>query len=364
MIFSRTFAVIAAVIVFSNVSRAAQPSIAASLAGYVQALGIEQIDGIPDSNVSGVAYNPNTKTLFLVDNNTCTIYELSKGGVVLRTIRTTGFEDMEGIAFQKDSFFFVTEEQRGNIDRIVIPEKGNGMLHEINAAVFNVAKGFGNSGLEGVSYCVSNATVYSVKEKDPPRLYRIVLDSVGNPKEAFPNDPFNLENNSGDAADIFALADGNFILDNQEENKLIGYGPTGLKLSELKLPQMTQPEGITVDTSDATIYVVGEKRQFFVFKPKTKISSLPPATNSLPDIFIEPKTAASRLPVLRLRLSKVSSATIAVHSALGAEFKIINKVLSTGIHEIPLPIPHGFHGILICSCTIGSWDRTVKCAVY
>ncbi|MGD9200709.1 MAG: SdiA-regulated domain-containing protein [Chitinispirillia bacterium] len=239
-------------------------SIASSLAGYQKKLGLS-VSGVSGSNFSGVAFFPHSRTLYVVDDANETVYELSTAGNLIRSISLSGFNDTEGIAYQMGNYFFIAEERLANIVRVELPLTGSGPVDRDKGVIFSISENWSNQGLEGVTYNLASSTVYAVKEINPTTLYRIKLDNDGNPTEFFKNDPFNLENTDGDAAGIYALSDGTFLIVNQMQNKLTGYSKTGKKLSELWL-MMNKPEGITVDERNGTLYVVGERRELYVFE--------------------------------------------------------------------------------------------------
>jgi uncharacterized protein YjiK len=225
------------------------------------------VAGVSAKSFSGVAYHPDTKSLYVVDNDNANIYELSTTGALLRTIATSGIVDPEGIAYQGDDYFLLTEEGLANIVRLKVPRTGTGPLPKSGGTVLNIGPDMANSGIEGVAYCAAGKTAYAVKEIGPPRLYHIVLDGSGIPVSSTPDDPFDIGSKQGDAADIYALDDGNFIVVNQEQGKLEGYGPQGQALSSLPLG-MSKPEGLAVDPGTGTLYVVGEPAEVSVFRKK------------------------------------------------------------------------------------------------
>lgn len=265
-------------LIFTNWHQVPAQSIAASLAEYQKTVGYT-INGISGTSFSGVTFYYGSATLYVVDDANTTVYEIDTAGGVIRSISLSGFQDTEGIAYQSGSYFFIIEERLANLVRVTLPQSGPGPVDWNTGVVLSIADDWGNTGLEGVTYCVSTQTVYLAKEIDPPTLYRVTLDTNGDPDAFFENDPFTPESYQGDIADLYALSDGNFILVNQEENKLIGCSGTGEILSELLLG-MTKPEGITVDTSDNTIYIVGEPRELFVFKPLPTARQIPHATKT------------------------------------------------------------------------------------
>lgn len=244
---------------------ASSQSIAASLSGYTASLRVPSVAGIQAKSFSGAAFHPVARTLYVVDNDNATVYELSLAGTLLRSLTTTGFQDPEGICYQADDWFLISEEGAANIVRIKLPRSGSGPVAKSGGTVLNIGSDMANSGIEGISFRASDNTAFAVKEVDPPRFYRIALDGSGVPTASFPDQPFDIGDMDGDAADVFALNDGNFIFVNQQENRLEGYGPQGQRLSTLPLG-MEKPEGLAIDTADGTLYVVGEPLEFAVFR--------------------------------------------------------------------------------------------------
>jgi uncharacterized protein YjiK len=321
-------------------TRGHSQSLAASLGGYAAVLRVPSVAGVSAKSFSGVAFHPETRTLYVIDNDNAVIYELNASGVLQRSIATSGFADPEGIAYQGADTFLIAEEGLANIVRIKLPRSGNGPVAKSGGAVLNLSPvNFANSGIEGVAYRPADKTVFAVKEIDPPRLYRIAIDGTGNPKTAFPNDPFNIEAKSGDAADIWALNDGGFILVDQEQGRLEGYGPDGQALSSLSLG-MTKPEGIAVDNMDGTIYVVGEPLEFAVFRKKGAAISKPLAQPSATAGFAcayRPGTAAGQVPLLRYSLPVRSRVRIETVASDGKRLGLWRGTADAGPHEFHLP---------------------------
>jgi uncharacterized protein YjiK len=340
-------------------------SIADSLADYYATLSIEKISSIADSNISGVTLNTATGTLYTVDNGSCKIYELDTSGNLIRSITTSGFDDLEGIAYYKENYFYLAEEQRGNIVHIAIPSSGTAKLYRSNGTIFNIGSGWGNSGIEGVCFRAADSTVYAVKEKDPSRLYRLTLDSTGIPDSTYPNDPFNIENKSGDAADIFALPGGDFLIVDQEENLLVGYGPTGKILSQLDLSVMTQPEGVTVDTSNGTIYIVGEPRQFFVFKKdKTSIKQKERAALAKNISFTVKHKTENRFIECSFYIPSAMYINIDLFSASGKEIKAFNRFSPAGTNKVNISLPQVFSGVYICRIKTDLYQKSIKGMIF
>lgn len=303
-------------------------SIASSLAKYQKTFETD-ISGITATSISGVTYLTSSKTLFVVDDANTTVYEISTTGSLIRSISLSGFDDTEGIAYQSGNYFFIVEERLANLLRVQLPQTGSGPVNWDSCVVLSIADNWGNTGLEDVAFAANSNTVYAVKEIDPPRLYRITLDNNGDPTAFFENDPFNIEDSIGDAAGIYSLSDGNFLLLNQEENKLIGYSDTGDKLSELLLG-MTKPEGVTIDPRDSSIYVVGEPRQLFVFE-NSGTSILPSSDISSRDLSFNLHVLNNKIAIFNYHLSSDSHVQLEIFTLQGKRIQtLVNGTMASG----------------------------------
>lgn len=220
-----------------------------------------------DSNISGVAFDPNNGTLLVVDNNTCNIHEVTTSGQLVNSIKLNGFNDLEGIAFQADSYFLVCEERKGNVIRINLPQSRSGSINKEDCQVLYILEDNFNSGIEDVTYVPSRKSGFAVKEKNPSALFRLFFDNSGKPVDYQEVLSFSWDGLEGDAAGIYALADGNILIINEIGKKIVGMDSTGRVLSEIKI-DMNQPEGITCNETDGTIYVAGEEREMAIFSLK------------------------------------------------------------------------------------------------
>jgi uncharacterized protein YjiK len=250
---------------------ATHPSSGASLAERLEDLRplkpVATVSGTTAKSFSGVALQPETQSLYVVDNDDAKVYVLTTAGVLQRIISTSGLTDPEGITYQGNNGFLISEEGKANIIQTPLPLSGTGPIAMTapSATILNIGPDMANSGIEGVSYCAANKTAYAIKEINPSRLYRIALDEAGKPVESFPDEPFVLTNHNGDIADILALDDGNFLLVNQENSRLEGYDSQGKLLSTL-LVTMNKVEGITLDKDSETLYLVGEPNEFMALR--------------------------------------------------------------------------------------------------
>ncbi|MFC1585968.1 SdiA-regulated domain-containing protein [Fibrobacterota bacterium] len=325
-------------------------SIAASLSDY-QPMLESVVPDITASSFSGVAYHPETNTLYVVDDSSGEIYVLGPAGDLIRTVTITGFSDTEGIAWQSGDYFYIVEERLANVRRILLPQNGSGPVDVNESSLLSLAEDWGNSGLKDVAFNAASHTAYAIKEMTPSALYRITLDTEGIPVDFLENDPFSLENITGDAAGIFALADGNFLIVNQEENKLSGYSSSGEILSEMAL-DMSKPEGVTVNELNGTIYVVGEPREFSVFEStlspvRPPYRDQPVFTSSRPGIF-------GSMVVFEYTLYSPEKVFLEVFSPWGKRLtRLAGKGKTEGSHRITLKTGNLPSGILLYTFRAG-----------
>jgi hypothetical protein len=269
-----------------------------------------------------------------VDNDNAVIYELDTAGTLLRSIATTGFSDPEGIAYQGDDYFLLAEEGLATIVRVKLPRSGAGPVAKPAGASLALGANMANSGIEGVACRSSDKAAFAVKETGPPRLYRLALDAAGVPTGSTPNAPFDIEGKAGDAADIVALDDGNFILVNQEGDKLEGYGPQGQALSSLTLG-MSKAEGLAVDPATGTLYVVGEPLEFRVFKRAGTAGRKPADANGFSAALASGQSAS--VPTLRVTLPVRSRVRIDFATPSGVWTRVFQARLDAGSHALALP---------------------------
>ena len=172
---------------------------------------------------SGVTYNWDTDTLFVVGDGGTSVVQVSKTDGHLIDSMTlapgpspqgTDFYDTEGITYVGGNKFVLVEERdrQANLFTYV----AGGLLHKSDAQTVKVGTTIGNIGLEGVSYdpMTSGATrgFIFVKEKDPQSIFQTNIDFTagtatnGSPSSTSSTDLFNPAlANLVDFSDVFAL---------------------------------------------------------------------------------------------------------------------------------------------------------------
>lgn len=250
-----------------------------------------QLDGsLLAQEASGVTYNKDTDTLFVVGDGGRSVVQVSKTGQLIdsMTLATgsspqgTSFYDTEGITYVGGGKFVMVEE-RDRVANLFTYAAGT-TLAVTSPGVQRVQLGtnVGNVGLEGVSYDpLTNGFIF-VKEKTPLGIFQTTINfaagtaSNGSPSTVNSTNLFNPAL-AGllDFADVFALSNipsmlpssiGNLLVLSQESGKIVQLDRAGNILNSLtilsdagnplSLPDQ-QHEGLTMGL-DGTLYVVAE----------------------------------------------------------------------------------------------------------
>lgn len=238
---------------------------------------------------SGVAYNWDSGTLFLIGDGGRSITEVSKTGQLISTMtlgagsspQGTAFYDPEGITYIGGGQFVFTEERDRNA--VLITYEAGATKDRDDAQVVNLGTFSPNIGLEGLTYDPLTGGFIFVKEASPIGVFQTTLDfanNIASNGSATTENAVNLFDPAllglSDVADIFALSNlaseaggadaANLLIISQEEGKIIEVDRAGNILSQLVIQtdpgnplgvSDQQHEGITVD-SNGFIYVVNE----------------------------------------------------------------------------------------------------------
>lgn len=265
--------------------------------------------------VSGVTYNWDTDTLFVVGDGGTSISQISKTGELIDTMtlaqgsspQGTEFYDPEGITYIGNGQFVMTEER----DRtaVLVTYQAGATLTRANAPTVTLGTNVGNVGIEGLSYDPLTSGYIFAKETTPISVFQSTIDFVnGTASNGSPStvnnvglfDPAGL--NVLDLADVYALSniatvvgadeEGNLLLLSQESAKVLEVDRAGNVLSTLTLVSdpgnplniaSQQHEGLTMD-ANGYLYIVSENGggdfdhpQLWVYAPSSTPNAAPTA---------------------------------------------------------------------------------------
>ncbi len=261
-------------------------SVGIQLGRYTVTRGPKVIDNVSD-NMSGLTFSPTTRTLFAAINNPTQAVELGLDGSFKRIIGLMWFEDTEGLVWMTDSKFAILEERRRCL-----------VLVDLNAETKTVDRNkcerfeidpnkARNRGTEGVAYDPASKKFYVVKEKDPRKLYKMVLPAeeaktkaLANPDEEPPVPeitlPWDIDTKSLGMDDLSGICfdpkSGHLLILSDESKCVVEATLDGKEISRLSLKggsaglsdTIKQPEGITLDDR-GNLYVCSEPNTLYVF---------------------------------------------------------------------------------------------------
>lgn len=261
---------------------------------------------------SGVAYNPDTGTLFVVGDGGTSVTQVTKTGALVDTMtlpagsspQGTEFYDIEGIAYIGSGEFVFTEERDRQLVRFTYAPGTT--LTRAQTKTVKLGTTVGNVGLEGLTYDPSTSGFIPVKETSPLGIFQTTIDwdagtaSNGSPTTVNSTNLFDPAlSGVADYADVFALSNlptltgpdaDNLIIISQESGRIIESTRSGAVQSSLTIRpdldttisvQDQTHEGVTMD-EDGNLYVVSEngggnidRPQMWVYAPATAPNAAP-----------------------------------------------------------------------------------------
>jgi len=280
--------------------------------------------------VSGVTYNWDSNTLFVVGDGGTSVVQVSKTGQLINSMtlaqgsspQGTEFYDPEGITYIGNGQFVMTEERdRRAVKFTYVPGT---TLTRAAAQTVTLGTFVQNIGLEGLTYDPITGGYIFVKEITPQGIFQTGIDfnagtaTNGSASTVNSIDLFNPSlTGLSDFADVYALANipslstsNNLLVLSQEDGKIVNISRTGVISSTLKIVSdpgnpltvaAQQHEGLTMD-SDGILYVVSENGggdfnhpQLWVYAPSVTPNQAPTAitlSNSITTIVENTSTTA------------------------------------------------------------------------
>jgi uncharacterized protein YjiK len=291
------FAILASLVGVSSTAVAAPPT-AVDLASYVRVgrydlpeptRSTAPAGSLLAQEVSGVTYNWDTDTLFVIGDGGTSLVQVSKNGQLIDSMsmalgsspQGTEFYDTEGLTYVGNSDFVVVEERYRQVNLLTyIPGE---TLQRVEVQTVKIGTTVGNVGLEGLSWDPATGGFIFVKEKNPQSIFTTAIDfntgtaTNGSPTSTASTNLFNPGLASVlDMSDVFALSNlpslfgqpdyERLLLISQESGQILNLDRSGNVSSRLTITadpgsplsvtDMTM-EGVTMDR-DGNLYVVSE----------------------------------------------------------------------------------------------------------
>ena len=277
--------------------------------------------------VSGVTYNWDTDTLFVVGDGGTSVVQVSKTGQLIDSMtlaqgdspQGTAFYDPEGITYIGNGKFVMTEER--DRQAVEFTYSAASVLERSGTRTVDLGTFVQNIGLEGLTYDPSTGGFIFVKESGPEGIFQTGIDFAAGTATNGSADTVNSVDlfdpalaGLSDFADVFALSNlpafngtpqaGQLLVLSQEEGKIVLIDRAGQVQSSLTIVSnpgnplsvpAQQHEGLTMDR-DGNLYVVSENGggdfdhpQLWVYAPSAAANQAPTAvvlndqTNALPE---------------------------------------------------------------------------------
>ncbi len=238
---------------------------------------------------SGVTYNWDTDTLFIVGDGGKSVTQVSKTGALIDTMtlaagnspQGTEFYDTEGITYIGNGQFVMSEERDRKLVKFTYA--AGTTLTRADAQTVQIGTFIGNVGTEGLSYDPYSSGFICVKEISPIGLFQTGVDFTAGTAtngSATTTNSTNLFDPAllgmSDTADVFALSnlpslsgkaqEGNLLVLSQENGRVVNVDRSGTVSSTLNIAAVVgdtlsvadmQHEGLTMDR-DGVLYIVNE----------------------------------------------------------------------------------------------------------
>jgi uncharacterized protein YjiK len=242
-------------------------------------------------NLSGVTYNPDTNTYFLVQNGYGQIFEYDRGfKKLLRVIKMTNLkdDDTEDIVYLGKGRFALSSEDNYILVFSIAPGQ---TVVDMNTSRVDVqlfvlpSPGKDNKGLEGVCFApnsptpnslsTSRGTFYAVQEQKPKVLYSFAWPNseadYTSPRSLGVKEPFNtdklMKHVMSDLSGCTLAADTNHLLIlSHESSRVMELSRAGQVLKTLDIPAVAaQYEGLTIGP-DRELVLVSEPNTVVIMK--------------------------------------------------------------------------------------------------
>jgi len=218
------------------------------------------------TDCSGVAYRPESKTYFVIENRTGNVFEIDTKRRILNMYPTDLGGDTEGITYAGDNIFYVCGEAENGIYEIELKEE---KFHSRRKVRVDVPTKPANCGLEGIAYCRPRNSLFCVKERDPTLLLEIGLeeDNFGTIKKQV-----KFTSVKDLAGVVYDDKSGRLLLLSQMDRCVLVVDPATFE-EEGRFPAHgPQPEGICLGNED-TLCIISEPTHCLFYRREQALST-------------------------------------------------------------------------------------------
>jgi uncharacterized protein YjiK len=328
-----------------------------------------QTNNLLAQEASGVTYNWDTNTLFIVGDGTTSVTQVSLTGQFIDTMtlaqgsspQGTDFYDSEGITYIGNGQFVMTEERDRQV--VLFTYAAGTTLTRSNAKTVKLGTFVNNTGTEGLSYDPLTGGYIVLKEISPMGIFQTGIDfnaGTATNGSATTDNSVNLFDPAllgfTDVADVFALSNlpalngqplyNNLLVLSQENAKVVNIDRNGTISSTLTIVSdpgnpldaaNQQHEGMTMDRN-GNLYIVNENGggdidhpQLWVYAPSALPNQAPTAvalantTNSV--LENTTTTPAVKISDILITDDGLGTNTLSLSGADAGSFQIIGSAL-------------------------------------
>lgn len=230
------------------------------------------IPGIAE-NASGIAYDYDNGSLWVIVNGPPTLIEMDLDFNLLRRIELVNFKDTEGVAYAGNNRLLLIDER----DQTIVLAKMNDETKLIDRnksqkITLNL-NGYGNKGFEGIAVDGDTNTIYVVRERDPMMVF-MINGFIENENRIKIKNSEKIDVASRYLTDLSGLhydaETKNLLILSDESKFLLEIGLAGNRVSYMDLVKgfneleqsIPQAEGVTMD-SEGRIYIVSEPNMIY-----------------------------------------------------------------------------------------------------
>jgi uncharacterized protein YjiK len=246
---------------------------AVCLDGYRLVTGPIPVDGLPD-DVSGVAFNAASRTLFVIMNGEPRIAELDLDGGARRFVELEGFEDTEDLAFVGSDHLAIVEERRRTLGIYPFSSDVSRIRRDAAAEFLIDPVDAQNTGIEGITLVPEQGRLFAVKEKSPRRIYAFASTAAAGDVITH---PWDIEASGWGLSDLSSITydprSGHLLVLSHESRTIVECTLDGTEVARLLLTagsagldrDIPQPEGIALDDA-GRMYICGEPSELYIFE--------------------------------------------------------------------------------------------------
>jgi uncharacterized protein YjiK len=238
------------------------------IADYDPASSLTSLSFITNGDLSGITWNWDTNTFFLIQNRNEGLWEVDLDFFLLRTLEAKGFGDSEDIAYLGAGEFAIVNESSQLYIGEILPLATELRSSDFQRVTFGVPEG--NRGPEGVTYDPATKTFYVVKEKSPMAVKSFIRPNATGNVRFTALTIFDAETVfDGIATDLsgvyFNASTQRLLILSDESHVVMDVALDGTIASTLPMADNSQHEGITVD-GEGTLIITSEPNLYRLYQ--------------------------------------------------------------------------------------------------